>query len=641
MKKILFCIAIVLLVLFSCKPEEQPHTISYVFSDVSVDSGQTSATVTCRNESVDDDKVHASVLLSKNENITDVTKYSLHLQNDTLRTTINGLEENTMYYFCFEVYTANEHKRTEEVHHFQTTGNEGNVTVTTSEAINVTQTTAIGGGNVSVNGNYTVGMRGVCWDTVPNPNALQSPHSLSGEGTGSFMVNITGLSSGTTYYMRAYAVCNDVPYYGNEVSFVTLLTNSYSIGVSANPSEGGTATGDGIYYQGQSCTVIATAANGYRFTNWTEDGNEVSTNANYTFTVNNNRALVANFSLQVPNTYIINASPNPSNGGTVTGGGSYEQGQNCTLTATANTGYTFLQWTENENQVSTNANYTFTVTGNRTLIAQFQSQPQVPTGAINGLYSVSATKQVYFSQGNLQYQASTHTWRHAENQWDYVGVDNANVSETYSGWMDLFGWGTSGYSHGAVCYQPWSTSENDENYHPYGSYTDNLFDQTGQADWGYNAISNGGNTTNSWRTLKKEEWDYVLFHRNTVSGIRFAKAIVNGVNGVVLVPDSWSASTYALNAANNIDVGYCNTISSQDWTNILQPSGAVFLPASGSRYGSLVYNYGAVGVYWTSSRTSSNNAYYLLFNGSSYNGLSIGNEQIHHGNSVRLVRDAE
>ena len=76
---------LIIMVLASCKPEEQPPVISYVFSDVSVDAKQTSATITCRNESVDDDKVFASVLLSKNENITNATKYPLGLQNDTLR----------------------------------------------------------------------------------------------------------------------------------------------------------------------------------------------------------------------------------------------------------------------------------------------------------------------------------------------------------------------------------------------------------------------------------------------------------------------------------------------------------------------------------------------------------------------------
>ena len=219
----LLYLVISVLALASCTPEEQPPVVSYVFSDVSVEVGQTSATITCRNESVDDDKVHASVLLSKNENITDATKYPMRLQNDTLRSTITGLDRNTMYYFCFEVYTANEHKQTDEVHHFQTTDGGGHaaITVTTSEAINVTQTSATGGGNVTAEGDYTVSMRGVCWDTVPNPNALQSPHLVSGQGTGTFLVNITNLVPGTSYYMRAYALCNDVVYYGNEVNFTT------------------------------------------------------------------------------------------------------------------------------------------------------------------------------------------------------------------------------------------------------------------------------------------------------------------------------------------------------------------------------------------------------------------------------------
>ena len=148
---------------------------------------------------------------------------------------------------------------------------------------------------------------------------------------------------------------------------------NYTISVSANPSNGGTVTGGGTYQQGQSCTVSATANSGFTFTNWTENGNVVSTNANYTFTVNANRTLVANFQVQ-PQNYTISVSANPSNGGTVTGGGTYQQGQSCTVHATANTGYTFNNWTENGNVVSTNANYTFTVTGNRTLVANFTQQ---------------------------------------------------------------------------------------------------------------------------------------------------------------------------------------------------------------------------------------------------------------------------
>ena len=110
------------------------------------------------------------------------------------------------------------------------------------------------------------------------------------------------------------------------------------ITVSANPTNGGTVTGGGTYNQGQSCTVTATPASGYTFLRWTENGNQVSTNASYTFTVNANRNLIANFQAQ-PQTYTITVSANPTNGGTVTGGGTYNQGQSCTVTATANTGY--------------------------------------------------------------------------------------------------------------------------------------------------------------------------------------------------------------------------------------------------------------------------------------------------------------
>ena len=68
-----------------------------------------------------------------------------------------------------------------------------------------------------------------------------------------------------------------------------------TIEVSANPSEGGTVTGAGAYLIGETCTVTATQAAGYVFSNWTEDGTEVSTSATYSFTVSGNRTLVANF----------------------------------------------------------------------------------------------------------------------------------------------------------------------------------------------------------------------------------------------------------------------------------------------------------------------------------------------------------
>ena len=70
-----------------------------------------------------------------------------------------------------------------------------------------------------------------------------------------------------------------------------------------------------------------------------------------------------------------------------------------------------------------------------------------PEGALTHAFSVSSTKKVYFAKGNLQYRASTDTWRFAENQWDTIGSANMNRSSTYDGWIDLFYYGTSGYNN--------------------------------------------------------------------------------------------------------------------------------------------------------------------------------------------------
>jgi hypothetical protein len=251
-------------------------------------------------------------------------------------------------------------------------------------------------------------------------------------------------------------------------------------------------------------------------------------------------------------------------------------------------------------------------------------------------FSVSNSQQVYFSPGNLQYRASTNTWRFAINPWDYIGNANSNISSSYNGWIDLFGWGTSGYNHGANCYQPWSTSTTNSDYYAYGNDQYNLYDLTGQADWGYNAISNGGNQENQWRTLTVDEWDYVFNTRNTSSGIRYAKAKVNNVNGVILLPDDWSADYYVLNSTNTNNSSFTsNMIAAMQW-NTLEQYGAVFLPAAGCRDdGTSVYDAGSYGGYWSSSYYESYSAWNVGFNGS---GLYAGDGNCRYcGLSVRLV----
>ena len=146
--------------------------------------------------------------------------------------------------------------------------------------------------------------------------------------------------------------------------------NTYTISASAIPSSSGSVSGAGNYYYGDTCTLTATPNTGFSFVRWTKNGTHVSTNATYSFTVTENANCVAYFRVT---SYTISASANPTEGGTVNGGGTYHYGNNCTLTATANEDYTFVNWTENGEVVSTSAIYSFTVTGSGTYVANFTS----------------------------------------------------------------------------------------------------------------------------------------------------------------------------------------------------------------------------------------------------------------------------
>ena len=172
---------------------------------------------------------------------------------------------------------------------------------------------------------------------------------------------------------------------------------TYTISASANPANGGSVSGAGTFIEGQVCTLTASPNSGFVFLKWTENGTQVSTNPTYSFTVNSNRTLVAHFQSQ-PSQYTVTLSANPNNGGSVSGGGTYNQGQTCNITANANPNYSFENWTENGTQVSANSTYSFTVTGNRTLVANFSYSP---TG-----YVINATAEP--SYGGLVSGAGTY-----------------------------------------------------------------------------------------------------------------------------------------------------------------------------------------------------------------------------------------
>ena len=264
-----------------------------------------------------------------------------------------------------------------------------------------------------------------------------------------------------------------------------------------------------------------------------------------------------------------------------------------------------------------------------------------PIGAINGLFTVNSNgDQVYFSQGNLQYQASNTTWKFAENQFDCIGENNANISSSYNGWIDLFGWGTSGWNNGNVYYEPWSSANYQESdygrlYGPYGQHS--LTGDYSNSDWGvYNAISNGGNQSGLWRTLSYGEWKFVIEKRQTASGILFAKAQINGINGLILLPDHWLNSIYDLNNANDGQASFdSNIISLTQWSS-MESAGAVFLPVTGSRSGTEINESSSDhGYYHSSSYHVGNCTHIFTFLDSKLYPDNVG--QRHAGWGVRLV----
>ena len=217
---------------------------------------------------------------------------------------------------------------------------------------------------------------------------------------------------------------------GEDTYVANFELNSYDVTamVSVNPTNGGTVSGAGTFTYGQTCNLTAVPAEGYHFVKWTKNGTQVSTNPVYSFTVTEEANYVAYFEI---NSYAITATANPTDGGTITGAGTYNHFENCTLTATPATGYTFLRWTKNGTQVSTNPTYTFQVTEAASYVAQFQLNSYEITATANptdGGTVVGAGTYNHFETCNLV--ATPATGYHFVN-WTLNGTA-VSTNESYS-----------------------------------------------------------------------------------------------------------------------------------------------------------------------------------------------------------------
>ena len=239
------------------------------------------------------------------------------------------------------------------------------------------------------------------------------------------------------------------------------------------------------------------------------------------------------------------------------------------------------------------------------------AEASVPDGAINGKFSVSSTKKVYFSKGNLRYASSK--WSFFDNQYDYYTSYSADA-------WDKFGWSTSATTYGM------STSSSN------GDYSGDF------VDWG--ATMGAG-----WRTLTSDEWAYLLKTRSasTVNGTengRYAKAKVNNVPGIILFPDTYThpAGVEAPTGVNATDeYGWeGNSYTAADWTK-MESAGCVFLPAGGCRYGSEMIGLGSDGYYGSATPDGADYAYRVKFNSGSLEPANSINRCL--GCSVRLVQE--
>ena len=234
-------------------------------------------------------------------------------------------------------------------------------------------------------------------------------------------------------------------------------------------------------------------------------------------------------------------------------------------------------------------------------------------GALSGLFSIGENKKVRFSMGNLQFNAKKYEFRFAEHQYDMIGKDNEKIARDYDGWIDLFGYGTSGY----MGCQPYEISTDNTQY-PKQDIANTKY------DWGvYNPISNGGNKEGLWRTLTKDEWMYLYKMRpNAEKLCIFAR--VNGVDGRLLLPDDFYDHRVRIPIDATPSNCATNSYDLTQWAT-LESAGVVFQPWAGQR---ILNGEKKVATHWNPMRLT-------VWTSSKLN------DDSYCGFSVRLVQDVK
>lgn len=238
----------------------------------------------------------------------------------------------------------------------------------------------------------------------------------------------------------------------------------------------------------------------------------------------------------------------------------------------------------------------------RNCIYKFEFTPEFEPGVLNDWFMVSNKKSVLLADGNLRYNPAANEWRFADNQYDFIHDAKAEditseYSGTYDGWIDLFGFGTSGYNSGVTCYQPWSTSATNGDY-----YSAQALGKVPETDWGYNPISNGGNKAGLWITPSNGDWTNIITYNDFALGSISASKF----KGLIIVPKGFVVPE-GLAFEKGYTADYNKNYYSKDNWKKMEAQGACFIPSAGRREGIAikgVNNDSSVGYVRTRSVTS-------------------------------------
>lgn len=205
----------------------------------------------------------------------------------------------------------------------------------------------------------------------------------------------------------------------------------HTLALDKNPQNGGTVTGEGVYQHNEQVTISAVANSGYVFTNWTSNGNIVSSQVSYSFQIVSDSTITANFVKEVELTLLAN----PQNGGTLTqsGSGLYHEGEQVTVYASPAANYGFIDWTINGNSVSTDTAFTFVITQDTTITANFDGCAGINTYPYTEAFDLAPD-----CWDVIDYEGNGEEWTFGNNgQITWASGNYAYInSEEFGTWTD-------------------------------------------------------------------------------------------------------------------------------------------------------------------------------------------------------------